>query len=161
IRESYTDSLAGLFMTVRMRPSRMLVLNPVFEPLSSVRLQSGILDTLSMRVIGKDHFAYGEMKMYYHDLKIKFLNNGTEIKKGFLTGLKTFVANSFVIRNKNSSRKGRVFFLRNKERSSINYIVKIAMSGVASSVGAKSNRKILRRYKKELKLRNLPPYDYD
>jgi len=161
IRESYTDSLAGFFMTVRIKPTKLLILNPIFEPLSSVRLQSGELDTLSLRVIAKDYFAYGEMKMYYHDLKIKFLNSGTEIKKGFLTGLKTFVANSFVIRNKNKSRRGRIFFLRNRERSFINYIVKITMSGVASSVGAKNNRKILRRYKKELRLRNLPPYDYD
>lgn len=161
IRESYADSLSGFLMTVRMKPARLHVLNPVFEPLSSVKIQSGYLDTLTMRAIAKDRFAYGEMKMRYHDLKIKFLNNGSEIKKGFLTGLKTFVANSFIIRNKNRSRTGRVFFLRNRERSSLNYIVKIAMSGIASSVGAKSNRKILRKYKKELKMRNLPPYDYD
>jgi hypothetical protein len=130
-------------------------------PLSSVKLQSGYLDTLSLRVIAKDYFAYGEMKMLYHDLKIKFLNNGSEIKKGFLSGLKTFVANSFIIKNKNRSRSGRVFFLRNRERSTLNYIVKIAMSGIASSVGAKSNRKILRKYKKELQMRNLPAFEYD
>jgi hypothetical protein len=161
IRESYTDSLSGFLMTVRMKPHDLQVLNPVFMPLSSVKLQSGYLDTLTMRAIGKDNFSYGEMKMYYHDLKIKFLNKGSEIKKGFLSGLKTFVANSFVIKNKNSGRTGRVFFLRNRERSMLNYIVKITMSGIASSVGAKSNQKILHRYKKELKQRNLPPFDYD
>ena len=161
IRESYADSLSGFLMTVRMRPHDLQVLNSVFMPLASVKLQSGYLDTITMRAIAKDNFAYGEMKMYYHDLKIKFLNKGSEIKKGFLSGLKTFVANSFVIRNKNSNRTGRVFFLRNRERSVLNYIVKITMSGIASSVGAKSNRKILRKYKKELRLRNLPPFDYD
>jgi hypothetical protein len=161
IRESYLDTLSGFLMTVRIKPTDLQVLNPVFMPLSSVKLQSGYLDTLSLRVIAKDYFAYGEMKMLYHDLKIKFLNNGSEIKKGFLSGLKTFVANSFIIKNKNRSRPGRVFFLRNRERSTLNYIVKIAMSGIASSVGAKSNRKILRRYKKELKLRNLPAFEYD
>ena len=85
----------------------------------------------------------------------------SEIKKGFLAGLKTFVANSFIIKNRNLKRTGRVFFLRNRERSVLNYIVKIPMSGIASSVGAKSNRKILHKYKKELRLRNLPPFDYD
>jgi hypothetical protein len=161
IRESYMDSLSGFLMTVRMKPHDLQVLNAVFMPLSSVKLQSGFLDTLTMRAIAKDNFAYGEMKMHYHDLKIKFLNKGSEIKKGFLSGLKTFVANSFVINNKNTHRTGRVFFLRNRERSVLNYIVKITMSGIASSVGAKSNRKILRKYKKELRMRNLPPFDYD
>ncbi len=161
IRESYTDSLSGFLMTVRMRPHDLKVLNAVFMPLSSVKIQSGYLDTLTMRAIAKDNFAYGEMKMHYHDLKIKFLNKGSEIKKGFLSGLKTFVANSFIIRNKNLKRTGRVFFLRNRERSVLNYIIKIPMSGIASSVGARSNRKLLKKYKKELRMRNLPPYDYD
>jgi hypothetical protein len=161
IRESYTDSLSGFLMTVRMKPHDLQVLNAVFMPLSSVKLQSGYLDTITMRAIAKDNFAYGEMKMYYHDLKIKFLNKGSEIKKGFLSGLKTFVANSFIIKNKNSRRTGRVFFLRNRERSVLNYIVKITMSGIASSVGARSNQKILHKYKKELRMRNLPPFDYD
>jgi hypothetical protein len=161
IRESYMDSLSGFLMTVRMKPHDLQVLNTVFMPLSSVKLQSGYLDTLTMRAIAKDNFAYGEMKMHYHDLKIKFLNKGSEIKKGFLSSLKTFVANSFIIKNKNAHRTGRVFFLRNRERSVLNYIVKITMSGIASSVGARSNRKILHKYKKELRMRNLPPFDYD
>jgi hypothetical protein len=35
------------------------------------------------------------------------------------------------------------------------------MSGMASSVGVKSNRKMMRKYKKELMERNLPPIDFD
>jgi hypothetical protein len=35
------------------------------------------------------------------------------------------------------------------------------MSGVTSSIGAKSNKKLMRQYKKELQKRNLPPVDYD
>ena len=130
-------------------------------PLSSMKLQSGYMDTLSMRAVGKEYFSFGEMKMYYHSLKIKFLENGSEAKKTFLTNLMTFVANSFVIRNKNKTRKGTVFFIRNRDRSAINYIIKTALSGIASSVGAKNNHRLLRQYKKQLHLRNLPPFDYD
>ena len=161
LRESYTDSLAGFFMSVRMKPTDMRVLNPVLIPLSSVKIQSGILDTLSMRVAGKETVAYGEMRMNYHDLHVKFLKNGNEMKKSFLSSLITFVANSFVIKNKNSSRVGRVFFIRLPDRSVMNYLTKITMSGVASSVGAKGNHKIFKKYKKELRERNLPPFDYD
>jgi hypothetical protein len=35
------------------------------------------------------------------------------------------------------------------------------MSGVASSVGAKKNKKLLRKYKKQLRIRQLPPIDFD
>jgi hypothetical protein len=129
--------------------------------MTSVKIQSGMLDTVSMRAVANEHLAYGDMKMFYHDLKIKFLRNGDETKRTFITSLITFVANSFVIRNNNKSRTGKVFFLRDRERSAVSYLIKIAMSGIASSVGAKSNRKITRRYKKFIHLRNLPPVDYD
>ena len=161
VRESYTDSLSGFLMTVRMKPASLLVMNPVLIPLSSVKILSGYLDTLSLRAAGSEYLSYGEMKMHYRDLKIKFLKNGSETKKSFLSSLITFVANSFVIKNKNTSRMGRVFFIRLRDRSILNYLVKTTMSGIASSVGAKGNQKILRQYKKQLRARNLPPADYD
>ena len=89
------------------------------------------------------------------------MKNGDEKKKGILNGLINFLANSFVIKNKNTSRTGNIFFIRQRDKSAINYLIKIAMSGMASSVGAKNNKKMLRRYKNELKERNLPPIDFE
>ncbi len=160
-RESYLDSLSGFLITLRMRPGSMLYLNPVLEPLASVKLQSGYLDTLVMRAVGKEYISLGEMRMFYHGLKIQFLRNGSEDKKRFLTGLMTFIANSFVIKKDNKRRIGVVYFPRLRDRSFINYYIKIAMSGVASSAGAKKNKKLLRRYKKQIKVRQLPPIDFD
>jgi hypothetical protein len=160
-RESYLDTLSGFLITLRMRPQQMLFLNKILEPLASVKLQSGTLDTLSMRAVGREYLSLGEMRMNYHDLKVQFLRNGTEDQKRFLTGLMTFIANSFVIKKQNSKRVGVVYFPRLRDRSFINYYIKIAMSGIASSIGAKKNRKLLRKYKRELKLRQLPPIDYD
>ncbi|MEO7983486.1 MAG: hypothetical protein ABI688_05325, partial [Bacteroidota bacterium] len=161
VRESYTDSLAGFKMTLRMKPGDLTLLNPALIPLSSIKLESGYLDTLSMRAIGREHLSLGEMNMSYHDLKLRFLKNGIETKKTFLSGLISFIANSFVIRKNNKSRTGNVFFIRDKNRSAINYLIKIAMSGMASSVGAKSNRKMMRRYRHELDKGNLPPIDFE
>jgi hypothetical protein len=161
VKESYTDSLGGFLMTLRMKPTDLTILNPIIMPLASVKLESGYLDTLSLRAVGREYLSLGEMSMFYHDLKVRFLKNGNETKKTFLTSLITFIANSFVVRSNNKSRIGKVFFIRNRDRSAINYLVKIAMSGMASSVGAKSNKKMVRRYKKELDKRNLPPIDFD
>jgi hypothetical protein len=161
IKESYTDSLSGFLMSLRMKPADLTVLNSVLMPLSSIKLESAYLDTLSMRAVGREYLSLGEMKMFYHDLKVRFLKNGDEAKKSFLNGLLTFLANSFVIRNKNTSRTGLVFFIRMRDRSAMNYLIKIALSGMASSIGAKSSKRMMRKYEKDLRHRKLPPIDFD
>jgi hypothetical protein len=160
MRESYLDSLGGFLFTVRMKPADMRVLNPVLAPLASVKLKSGFLDTLSMRVGGAEYFAYGEMKMRYHDFKVQVLRNGSPNQKRLFNGLLNFIANT-VIKNKNEDRTGQVFFVRDRERSALNYLIKITFSGVNTSIGLRGNRKVMRSYKKELRKRNLPPVDYD
>jgi hypothetical protein len=144
-----------------MQPHSMLYLNQILPALSSIKLQSGYLDTLTMRAVGMEHLSLGEMRMYYHDLKVQFLKNGKEEKKKFLQGLMTFIANSFIIKNENKKRVGVVYFPRLRDRSFINYYIKIAMSGVASSVGAKKNKRLMKKYNKQLKTRQLPPIDFD
>jgi hypothetical protein len=125
-----------------------------------VKLKSGFLDTLSMRVGGAEYFAYGEMKMRYHDFKVQVLRNGSPNQKRLFNGLLNFIANT-VIKNKNEDRTGQVFFVRDRERSALNYLIKITFSGVNTSIGLRGNRKVMRSYKKELRKRNLPPVDYD
>ncbi len=137
VKESYTDTLGGFLMTVRIKPADLTILNPALIPLASVKLESGYLDTLSLRAVGREYLSLGEMKMFYHHLKIRLLKNGDQTKKTFLTGLLTFLANSFIIKNKNSSRVGNIFFIRDRDRSAINYLIKITMSGIASSVAIK------------------------
>ena len=161
VKESYTDTLGSFLMTMVVKPFDLRILNPVLIPLASAKVESGLLDTISMRAIGRAYLSWGEMQMFYHDLKIRILKNGDEKKKGILNGLINFLANSFVIKNKNTSRTGNIFFIRQRDKSAINYLIKIAMSGMASSVGAKNNKKMLRRYKNELKERNLPPIDFE
>jgi hypothetical protein len=160
-RESYLDTLSGFLITLRMRPRSLSYLNEILPPLASVKLQSGYLDTLTMRAVGREHLSLGEMRMYYRNLKVQFLKNGNQDKKRFLQGLITFIANSFVIKNDNKKRVGVVYFPRLRDRSFINYYVKIALSGIASSVGAKKNKRLLRKYRKQLRFYQLPPIDYD
>ena len=161
LKESYTDSLGGFLMTLRVKPTDLTLLNPALIPLASIKLESGFLDTLSMRAVGREFLSLGEMNMYYLNLKIRLLKNADEKKKTFFTSIISFIANSFVVKKNNSSRIGKVFFIRKRDRSAINYLIKIAMSGMASSAGVKSNKKIMRKYEKELEKRNLPPIDFE
>ena len=161
VKESYTDSLSGFSMTLRMKPGDLTVLNSALLPTLSVKLLSGTLDTLSMRAVGREYLALGEMIMLYKNLKVQFLKNGKEAKKTLLTRLLTFAANTFIIKRNNLNRKGNVFYIRNRDKSAINYLIQIAISGMASSVGAKNNRRMIRRYSKELEQRRLPPIDFN
>jgi hypothetical protein len=109
-----------------------------------------------MRVAGREYLAFGEMKMYYHDLKVRVRR--PDNRRTIITGLTTFLANT-LIKNENRNRTGLVFFVRWRDRSAINYLVKTALSGMASSVGVKRNKKQIRKYEKQIRNRNLPPME--
>lgn len=159
VKQSYTDSAGGFTMTLRMKPGDLKVLNSALIPLSSIKVVSGHVDSLELRAVGREYLALGEMKMRYDDLRIQVLKDGTEGKKSFRTRMLTFLANNLVIRSKNRSRTGDVFFIRHRDRSAIHYLIQITFSGVASSTGIKNNKKQIRRYRKELKEKSLPPFD--
>jgi len=159
VRESYTDSLGGFLMTLRMKPADIKVLNPVLIPLASLKIESGMLDTISLRAAGNEYLAAGEINMFYRDLKVRFLKDGDETRKTFQTRLMNFIANTFIIHSNNRSRTGNAFFIRDRSRSAINYLIKIGMSGISSSVGAKNNKKLIRRHQKELDQNQLPAID--
>ena len=160
VRESYLDTLNGFQLTVRLKPTSLTFLNQALAPLASVKIESAYLDTLNMRAIGHNELSLGEMRMYYRNLKVRLLKNGKE-EKGFFAGIKTFIANTFIIRKNNKDRVGTVYFPRLQDRSFLNYYVKTLMSGVATSIGAKNNKRMLKKYKRELNKRQLPPIDLD
>ena len=156
VRESYTDSLKGFLMTLQMRPTSLSFLNPVVVPLSNVRITSGTIDSFHVRAIGRSDLAIGEMKMYYHDLRIQMVKGGDSSKTGLGGRIVSFLANTFLIRKNNKGRTGIVYLERDRDRSFFNYLVKMTFSGMATSIGIKKNKKYLRQYKKELRERNLP-----
>lgn len=155
LRESYTDTLGGFLMTAQMSPADLTILNPILIPLVSAEIKSGYLDTMTMRVVGREYLAYGEMKMLYHDLKVKVIRNSQKREKSFITGTLNFFANA-IVKDKNTDKTGAVFFIRLRDRSAINYLVKMALSGVTSNVGIKKSKRMIRKYRKEIKDRNLP-----
>jgi hypothetical protein len=161
VQESFTDSLGTFAMSVRMRPADLTVLNPALIPLVSVKLLSGSVDTVIMRATGNEYMALGEMKLFYKNLKVKFLKGGSETKKSLLAGLVTFAANNFVLKRHNTRHSGTVYFPRNRGRSIFNFWIKMAFSGVASSVGAKKNKGYYRNYQRDIKRYNLPPVDFN
>ncbi|MFN2456882.1 MAG: hypothetical protein ABR502_01660 [Chitinophagaceae bacterium] len=161
VKESYTDTLSGFLMTLRMKPTSLGFLNPVLAPLSNIKIVSGTIDSLHLRAIGREHIALGEMKMYYHNLRIQLIKDGDPDKTSFLRNVASFLANTLVIKKNNSGRTGLVYFQRLRDRSFFNYIIKMTFSGMATSVGVKKNKKYLKQYRQELKDQKLPPIEFE
>ena len=151
VKESYADSLSGFVMAVQMDSTDLTVLNPVLKPLALAELKSGYLDSLRMFVVGDDEMAYGKINMNYHNLKVRI--SRPDEKKTIFRGIISFFANS-LIKNKNDGKPGTVFFKRIRNRSAVNYLVKITLSGVSSSIGIKKSDRLARKNKPQTLQRN-------
>ncbi|MEO8174278.1 MAG: hypothetical protein ABI581_14385, partial [Sediminibacterium sp.] len=160
LKESYKDSLASFPIIVRAEPFNLQFLNSFLLPTVSVKIKSGFSSFLQMKAVATEHLAVGEIRFLYRNLKVEFLKGGNDQKKTLLTSLKTFAANSFVIKKNNSRRVGKVYYERSRNRSFFNYLVRMIASGGASSVGAKRNKKDLRIYKSKIREVHLPEVDF-
>ena len=114
------------------------------------------MDSFTVRAVGRNDLTWGEMKMNYHDLRIKFINNGIPDKSTFIQSISSFFANTFLIKNKNTRRTGMIYYERLPTQSFPNYVVKMTLSGGATSIGLKKNHKYSKQYEKKLKNSGLP-----
>ena len=141
VKQSYTDPGGGFLINVQVQPTPLSILNPLVIPLSNVMLTSGVLDSLNMQATGGNDHALGEMKMFYHDLRIKLIKDGDAGKTSFGTRLLSFLVNTVLIKNKNDHRTGIMYYKRESSQSFPKYLLKMLISGASSSVGVKKNKK--------------------
>ncbi|MBL7743036.1 MAG: hypothetical protein JNN00_06115 [Chitinophagaceae bacterium] len=141
-QQSYTDPLGGFVMRTAMGSADARILNPIVMPLASLKIGSGIHDSLIMVSRGDDNSAKGEIKMLYHDLKIKLLNNNNKDakKRTGSKGFMSFIANAFIVKSKNRSRTISIEYERNKERSLFHYFWKTTLRGITRSIGLKKDQ---------------------
>lgn len=147
VKESYTDSLGGFRMRVEMDKGDLTILNPILVALANAELKSGNLDSLRMDVQGRESFAYGNMKIYYDNLKVRVIR---EKPRSIGTRLINFFANT-IIQNRSKGKGNTVYVKRLRDRSAINYLVKITLSGIMTNVGIKKPVKQARKNRKEIK----------
>lgn len=159
VNESYADTLGGFLMTTQTSPFHTSILNPTLVPLVSVNFESGYIDTISMRAVGRKYLSLGSMKMFYHDLKVNFLDKNDTSRHSVKTELMKFAANNLVIKANNTNRIGKVYVERDRHRAVFQYWVKMILSGATTSVGVKSNKKQIKKYMKQLDQKKLPPID--
>ncbi len=157
LNQSYLDTARGFTMKMRMAPTSLSMLNPVTVPLSNIYIKSGQIDSFYLEAIARENFATGKIKMYYEYLRVKMVKDGDINKSGLKEKLVSFIANTFIIKNKNKEGQNILFLPRHAEKSFFSYLLKIIMNGMSSAIGVESSRKNKKSYLQELEKRNLEP----
>ncbi len=153
--ESYADSIGSFLYRVRIGQFGLPALNSVILPTANMKINRGWLDTLELKVMGNDYLAHGKMRMYYSDFKIQFLSNKELEKRTVFTKALSWLANGLLRRN-NVEKTGTVFTERTREKSFVNYWVKIVLSGAMTNTRIRKNSKQEKRYQKALKRIKVP-----
>lgn len=130
-------------------------LNTLLENTAFVRIKDGFNKHVAFNFEANHDYAIGQMKFYYDDLKIKVLKPNDEMHKSHAASIKSFFANTFVVSKKNPHllivRQGDIFHHRDVNKAIFNYWSKALLSGVISSIGAKNNKKEIKKLNEELK----------
>ncbi|MFM2136406.1 MAG: hypothetical protein RL021_1806, partial [Bacteroidota bacterium] len=155
-RQSYTDSLQGFWMRMRLGGFDMARLNGLLSPLMRIELQSGRIDTMTILVKGNDHFAFGTIDMKYKDLFVCLKSDGK--KKGPLHRTADWAANLY-IRNTDNGKPNMLFRKRIKKRGQFNFWGKIAVEGLLSDIGVKRDESEISAFEKAVRTYGLP-WDY-
>lgn len=148
VKESYADPKAGFKMQLHIHNNDPAILNETLKPLALVEILHGHVDTLTVEATGNNDVANGKIRMIYHDFKVKLYG----VKNGELTTPRLLnVVGNAIIKNKNRKKESDIFFVRLKNRSVINYLLKISLNGVMTTIGLKNNKKDMRKYKKSIR----------
>lgn len=156
-RQSYTDTLQGFWMRIRMAKFEMARMNELLDPIMNIRMKSGVVDTLTILVKGNDYFSYGTIDMRYHDLAVRIMNK-KEKGGNFLNNTLNFLVNQF-IRSSDNGKPNLLFRRRVRSKGQFNYWGKISVEGLLSNTGIKRDIAERKAFEKTLKAYELP-YDY-
>jgi len=144
--QSYRDSLKGFLIEEKIDAASLTSLNSFLIPMEHAQVTSGELQKLHFRAAGNTKETVGNMKMYYKDLKVKY--DPPKIKSKFVKRTLNFLINLFV-KNNNSDRVKAFYVPEKKEKSIINYILRMHLQGAINSVGVPLKRKKSREIQKK------------
>ncbi len=120
-----------------MGPLNLTALNPVLEPLAKISITSGQMEEMTFDIRGNAQKAHIDMSFYYERLRFRIMRekDGELETSSFLTTL----ANGLVVKENNPDhrgmRPGDAWAERDPYRSQFNYLWKILLGGLKTSVG--------------------------
>ncbi|MGL1888120.1 MAG: hypothetical protein OCD76_16510, partial [Reichenbachiella sp.] len=129
-------------------------LNNMLRPVANINIKDGYAERIDFNIAANNELATGDMNLRYNNLKIQILNPEANDLKGLNKGVKTFFANTFVVKSKNPSfvvlRSGKIFQTRDSSRAIFHYWAQSLLSGAVSSIGIHKSDKAEKKYGKEV-----------
>lgn len=148
-----TDKNGAFTLSGILEPMSLVPLNEMMGPVAFIKIKSGTNEKLTFELTADDNYAQGAMKFYYKNLKVSLLSKKGQDNISMGNAIGSFFANTFIVRSNNPSifllRNGDIYFERDVSKSIFNYWTKSILSGVISSIGAKNNKREIRRKNKE------------
>ncbi len=133
----------------------MTAVNPMTENVAFVSIKSGISKSLNFNFEADEDYAKGDLNFKYSKFKIFVINKKTGEAEGLDEGIVSWFANTFLINSKNPHlgffKDGEIFFRRDKGKSIVNYVWKAIYSGIKTSIGAQTQKKLHKIAEKEEK----------
>jgi hypothetical protein len=134
-------------------PMSLVPLTEMLGPIAFIKVKNGANENLVFEFNANDSYAQGSMKFYYKNLKVSLLSKSGQDNIGMGNAIGSFFANAFIVRSNNPGifivRNGDIYFERDATKSIFNYWSKSILSGVISSIGAKNNKREIKRKNKE------------
>ncbi|MEQ8359857.1 MAG: hypothetical protein RH860_10250 [Cytophagales bacterium] len=133
----------------------MTAVNSMTENVAFVSIKSGISRSLNFNFEADEDYAEGDLNFQYSKFKIFVINKKTGEAEGLDEGIVSWFANTFLINSKNPHlgffKDGEIFFRRDKGKSIVNYVWKAIYSGIKTSIGAQTQKKLHKIAEKEEK----------
>ncbi len=133
------DSLNDNFLlSAHIKKFDLRELNPIFEPLASAKVNSGIIDSMLLKTEASSKGATIQMRLIYNGLNVSVLKakDGETEPNRFVTGLA-----NMVVKSNNPDRRGKgaresyLTIERDPYHSTFNYLWQILRPSLVESVG--------------------------
>ncbi len=136
----------------------MTAVNPMLENVAFVSIKSGIARSLNFNFEADEDYSRGQLNFSYTKFKIFLVNRKTGEPEGVGEGIASWFANTFLLNAKNPHlgifKEGEVYFRRDKSKSIVNYVWKSIFSGIKTSIGAQTQKKLHKIAEKEEKAKS-------
>ncbi|MFA8300160.1 MAG: hypothetical protein ACEPOV_08365 [Hyphomicrobiales bacterium] len=134
-------------------PMDFTLLNNMTKNTFGVGVKRGVGGLKNAMVYANNDYSIGSEFFKYKNFKIYLYNKEKGKKRGFFGGVTSFFANSIFLKSnnprKNRVRIGEVSYVRNKQKSIINYIWHSVLSGLTYTLGFKTNQDVIDELKKK------------
>lgn len=154
--ETYTFPLKSteelFYCSGIMSAMPMTSFNPMIQATKHLSILSGQLDFVSFSFVANANSSNGAMKLVYHDLKVKMLDDHAK-NNGIKQKLKTLLMNKFIVEDSNPKqnsaiRISKIHTEHNPYRYFINYSMRSVLSGVESAIIGEETSKWLKKKQK-------------